>query len=98
MKRLNTGGRIAAEIPVSPLGGVFLLVFGDPGFKPKIGWEVYFLSDSDEADDDWRTCYSWNAISPFQVIFIGVWRAYVRILKIKLLTCEFLYELYVIEN
>lgn len=33
-------GRIAAEIPVSPLGGVFLLVFGDPGFKPKIGWEL----------------------------------------------------------
>lgn len=35
-KILKTGRRIAAEVPFSPLG-VYLLIFGDPGFNPENG-------------------------------------------------------------
>lgn len=53
----------------------------------------YFLSDFDE---DLRTCCSRDAILALDGI--GVWRAWVLILKINLYKSEFLSDLYVIEN
>lgn len=52
-----------------------------------------FLSDFDE---DSRTCYSRDTILTLDGI--GVWRAWVLILKINLYKSEFVSDLYVIGN